>query len=235
MFRDYHLNDDPTCLNRVAKGIMALQSVFGVIPKVYGKGKAARQVYEFMVQMRKESIAHENPVIGKIDSLIIIDRQVLSSLHRHPLGLILIKSSIHTPQIDLISPFMTQLTYEGLIDETFGIKFNSVRLPAHKFKAPDSPNDDFDEPDPFEMKTIPLHSGEEMFCELRDKNFNAVGPTLSKKAKYVSSQFEERHEAKTVQELKSFVDKLPQMKVDISSTIHVSGSIKIDVYIRLRS
>ncbi|XP_059089713.1 vacuolar protein sorting-associated protein 33A-like [Tigriopus californicus] len=190
VFRDYHLNDDPTCLNRVAKGILALQSVFGVIPKVYGKGPAARQVYEFMVQMRKESIAHENPVIGKIDSLIIIDRQ-----------------------IDLITPFLTQLTYEGLIDETFGIKFNSVRLPAHKFKAPDSPNDDFDDPDPFEMKTIPLHSGEDMFCELRDKNFNAVGPTLSKKAKYVSSQFEERHEAKTVQELKSFVDKLPQMKI----------------------
>ena len=48
--------------------------------------------------------------------------------------------------------------------------------------------------------------------ELRDKNFNAVGPTLSRKARAISSAFEERHGAKTVQEFKTFVDKLPQMQ-----------------------
>ena len=47
---------------------------------------------------------------------------------------------------------------------------------------------------------------------MRDKNFNAVGPTLSRKARAISSAFEERHGAKTVQEFKSFVDKLPQMQ-----------------------
>ncbi len=45
------------------------------------------------------------------------------------------------------------------------------------------------------------------------KNFNAVGPTLSKKAKAVSAQFEERHGAKTVKDFKLFVDRLPQMQV----------------------
>ena len=32
---------------------------------------------------------------------------------------------------------VTQLTYEGLIDELFGIKTNVVRLPASKFSNPD--------------------------------------------------------------------------------------------------
>ena len=45
------------------------------------------------------------------------------------------------------------------------------------------------------------------------QNFNAVGPTLSKKAKSVSAQFEERHGAKTVKDFKLFVDRLPQMQV----------------------
>jgi hypothetical protein len=45
----------------------------------------------------------------------------------------------------------------------------------------------------------------------RDKNFNAVGPVLSRKAKLISSQFEERHGEKTVQEIKQFVARLPHM------------------------
>lgn len=49
-------------------------------------------------------------------------------------------------------------------------------------------------------------------CFFRDKNFSAVGTTLSRKAKAISAQYEERHEAKTVSELKQFVAKLPQMQ-----------------------
>ncbi len=33
----------------------------------------------------------------------------------------------------MISPLVTQLTYEGLIDEMFGIRNASVRLPASRF------------------------------------------------------------------------------------------------------
>ena len=37
------------------------------------------------------------------------------------------------PQIDLISPLITQLTYEGLIDEMFGVRNATVSLPANRF------------------------------------------------------------------------------------------------------
>ena len=47
------------------------------------------------------------------------------------------------------------------------------------------------------------------FC--RDKNFNGVGPVLSKKAKVISSQFDERHGDKSVQEIKQFIALLPHM------------------------
>lgn len=45
----------------------------------------------------------------------------------------------------------------------------------------------------------------------RDKNFNGVGPVLSRKAKVISSQFDERHGDKSVQEIKQFVARLPHM------------------------
>ena len=52
----------------------------------------------------------------------------------------------------------------------------------------------------------------QQFILRRDKNFSAVGTSLSRKAKAISAQYEERHEAKTVSELKQFVAKLPQMQ-----------------------
>lgn len=45
---------------------------------------------------------------------------------------------------------------------------------------------------PTEPKRFLLNSGEELFTEIRDKNFNAVGPTLSRKAKFLSAQFDVR-------------------------------------------
>jgi hypothetical protein len=37
-----------------------------------------------------------------------------------------------------VTPLITQLTYEGLIDELFGIRHSSVKLPAEKFTAASS-------------------------------------------------------------------------------------------------
>ena len=79
LYRDYHLDNDPTCLHSVAQAMLALQSVYGTIPSVYGKGKAAKQVYEFMVRMRREMIGQEVNMQPKIDTLIILDRQVRES------------------------------------------------------------------------------------------------------------------------------------------------------------
>ena len=64
-----------------------------------------------------------------------------------------------------------------------------------------------------EWKSVVLNSAEELYAELRDRNFTAVGSALSRRAKLISAQFEERHGAKTVGELKQFVAKLPQMQV----------------------
>ena len=43
---------------------------------------------------------------------------------------------------------------------------------------------------PTEPKKFILNSAEELYAELRDKNFNAVGATLSRKAKYITAQFD---------------------------------------------
>ena len=106
---------------------------------------------------------------------------------------------------------MTQLTYEGLIDECFEINNTRIKLPSDKFE--NQSQEPSDNSGLKSTKTFVLNSDEEIFADLRDKNFNAVGPTLSKKAKAISAQFDERHGARTVRDLKIFVDKMPQMQV----------------------
>ena len=115
VFSDYHLRKDPTCLHEMASAMMAIQALYGFAPIVYGKGSAAKTLYDLMSRMKKENITEESERVPQIDTIIILDRQ-----------------------IDLISPMITQLTYEGLIDEFFGIKNSSVKLPVDKFAAPDS-------------------------------------------------------------------------------------------------
>lgn len=54
-----------------------------------------------------------------------------------------------------------------------------------------------------------MNSSEDLYAEIRDKNFNAVGNILAKHAKSISSTLEERHAEKSVQDMKIFVQQLP--------------------------
>nr|KAF6282442.1 hypothetical protein mMyoMyo1_010079 [Myotis myotis] len=148
---------------------------------------AFKQVANMMIRMKREFTGSQNSVFPVFDNLLLLDRNV-----------------------DLLTPLATQLTYEGLIDEIYGIQNSYVKLPPEKF-APKKQGDGGKDL-PTEAKKLQLNSAEELYAEIRDKNFNAVGSVLSKKAKVISAAFEERHNAKTVGEIKQFVSQLPHMQ-----------------------
>ncbi|XP_037091633.1 vacuolar protein sorting-associated protein 33A-like [Pollicipes pollicipes] len=184
-FKEYTLENDPSCLFEAAQALLDIQLKFGIIPSICGKGTAARKVYNYMLNLRRERPDSEFPAVCEIDTLLLIDREV-----------------------DLITPMATQLTYEGLIDEIFGINNNTVRLPSEKFTKSDGGPIELQN----ERKQFLLSSAEELYADVRDKNFNAVGPALSKKAKQISAQYEERH-SQSVSEMKNFVKNvLPSIK-----------------------
>uniref|UniRef100_A0A8B9K0B5 Vacuolar protein sorting-associated protein 33A n=1 Tax=Astyanax mexicanus TaxID=7994 RepID=A0A8B9K0B5_ASTMX len=186
-FRECYLENDQTSLYHTAKGLMTLQALYGTIPQIFGKGECARHVANMMLRMKREFAGSQNQILPVFDTLLLLDRNV-----------------------DLLTPLATQLTYEGLIDEIYGITNGYVKLPPEKFaqKKPGEGGKDL----PTEPKKLQLNSAEELYAEIRDKNFNAVGAALSKKAKIISAAFEERHNAKTVGEIKQFVSQLPHMQ-----------------------
>ncbi|PSN50584.1 Vacuolar protein sorting-associated protein 33A [Blattella germanica] len=76
--KEYYLENDPTCLYQAAQAIMTLQSLFGVIPRVSGKGQAAKQVWDLMCRLARErQQGSERPghsPQSQIDHLLLLDR-----------------------------------------------------------------------------------------------------------------------------------------------------------------
>jgi hypothetical protein len=83
---------------------MSIQRRHGLFPRIIGKGDRARKLADQLMRIRTEEDAADgsSPFAltpsSTLGELIVIDRDV-----------------------DFVTPLMTQLTYEGLIDETIGI------------------------------------------------------------------------------------------------------------------
>lgn len=100
-FQEYYVDSDPSCVYQVAKAVIMLQDLYGSMRKISGKGNAAYQVMKLLGKLENEPRSNSTirtSTTSQIDQLVLIDRG-----------------------IDLLTPLVTQLTYEGLIDELFGI------------------------------------------------------------------------------------------------------------------
>jgi hypothetical protein len=107
-----------------------------------------------------------------IDGLIILDRNV-----------------------DLTTPLLTQLTYEGLVDEVFGINNSMVELEPNASGTKDK-------------RKYVVNGGDLLFREIRDLNFSVIGQALNRMARQINENYEARHQAKSVSQLKEFIGKL---------------------------
>lgn len=186
-FRDLFLDGELSSLFYAAKALMSVQDKFGMFPRIIGKGDRAKELSSLLTRMRKEA-AVENPggaasfaLASTFEALVVIDRTT-----------------------DPISPLCTQLTYEGLIDEVYGIKDSQIELDANLVDGtattPGATST--------KKKKAPLNGLDVLFAQMRDTNFAVVGQLLNKVARKLNSDYEGRHTAKTIPEIKQFVSKL---------------------------
>ena len=228
-FRDLYLARDPTPTFLVAKALMGIQQKHGLFPRMIGKGDHAKRVAELLARMRQELLAgedaNETNKIGltpstTIESVIIIDREV-----------------------DLVTPLLTQLTYEGLVDEVFGIQNNQTDVDTTVVGAPAGAAAQSTSAAaaaaatagsaPSRKRKIQLDSSDKLFDQLRDTNFAIVGSLLNKVARRLQSDYDSRHNTKTTAELKDFVQKLPGYQAEQASLkIHTGLAEEIINYTR---
>ncbi|KAI8908166.1 Sec1-like protein [Powellomyces hirtus] len=219
-FRELYLDGDTTGIFSLAKAVMKLQTMFGIIPRIVGKGQHARAFTDLLLRMRRELVANaEDDIItssifpnqSEIDSLIVIDRNV-----------------------DLVTPLCTQLTYEGLIDEVLGIRSTFVEVEAAAVGAPApgsttaAPSNAIQAP---KMKKAPLNGSDPLFTQLRDLNFAVVGGLLSQVARRIHDDYEGRHQAKTVSQIKDFMGKFGNLQSEHQALrLHTGIAEKLTTY-----
>lgn len=219
-FSDTYLDELTTAIHMSADAIQKLQNEYGLINRITGKGEEAAKLAEILLRKRDEQrtdlaenasspkadhlqtfeYKYSNVFVGNaIDQLVIIDRQT-----------------------DMLTPLLTQLTYQGLVDEFYTISDSGqVELPASLVDPPKKSANANGNTATLgsEMKKTSLGTNEkeDLFGLIRDTNFSLVGQTLNKVARQLQTDYEQRHEAKTVSQIKDFVGRLGGLQ-----TIHHS-------------
>ena len=226
-FQDLYLHGDKSPVYLASRALMKIQQRHGLFPRILGKGDNARKLANLLVRARKELDADEanTPYTTmpstSIESLIVIDRD-----------------------IDFATPLLTQLTYEGLIEEFNGIKHNkseidsSVLGPASQSRpsvaGPGSATTlPAANPRPTLKQTVQLDSTDSLYQQLRSTNFALIGPHLNKIARRLQNDFETRHTAQEISELRAFVNKLPAYKEEHKSlALHTNLADALTTYTR---
>ncbi|KAJ2880794.1 Vacuolar protein-sorting-associated protein 33 [Coemansia aciculifera] len=223
-FKELYLDGDFSSIQHVARAIMRLQGLYGFFPRIVGKGDFAQVLADSLARMRLELVSGGTggPSSGVLamstvfDSLVIIDRAV-----------------------DMVTPLLTQLTYEGLISEVYGISNGSVTLGGVAALAPSAAgtattantpgvggsgaSGSGDSQSAGKRRRIMLNDSDTIYREIRSMNFAGVGALLSKISRQLQDNYESRHRAKTVQEIRSFVGKLGGLQAEHQSLkSHVS-------------
>lgn len=217
-FSELYLRKDPTSIFASAKALMLLQKKYGLFPKILGKGDSARRLADLLVKMREEEevSASADPSStypqtfgltpsGLIENLIIVDREV-----------------------DFPTTLATQLTYEGLLDETFGISNSQTEVDSSILGVspaqPTPQNGSAPAPTAATKRKLQLDSSDKLYPTLRDVNFATIGTTLNRTARRLQSDQQNIHKAdQSISDLKSFVSRLPTYQAEQASLkIHTS-------------
>lgn len=215
VLRSLLLEKDESPLFHIARGLLAFEALYGTIPNLYAKGTHSKRICQILQQLRREvreaalgsEDESEPPARAQVQTLVVLDRTV-----------------------DPLTPLLTQLTYDGLIDELIGVENNQVRLPVDKIPTRGGPQQQQQQQQQSgqqaeETRKVPLDAkNDELYATLRNANFSAVPSLLSRRTKELQSVENERHTAHTPAELANFVrNKLKQVTANKwALALHVS-------------
>ncbi|KAF2442171.1 Sec1-like protein [Karstenula rhodostoma CBS 690.94] len=209
---DLYLRQDPTSIYLAARALMQQQQKHGLFPRIIGKGDNGKRLADLLIRMRTEVTAGESSNSASpsflglapsstVDSLIVIDRAV-----------------------DFPTVLLTQLTYEGLIDEVFNISANQTEVDSSVVGgAAPQPGQTGSASTSMKRKIL-IDPKDSLYATLGDANFAVVGNLLNKAARRLqSSTGRDQLAAKTTAELRDFVAKLPGYQAEQASLkLHTS-------------
>lgn len=210
-FSDLMLRKDPTCVWAAARALMLLQKQYGLFQRILGKGDNAQRLADLLQRMRSEEDvnASSDPNNSTLTSFGLTPSSVVENL------------IIVDREVDMPTVLSTQLTYEGLLDEVFGVANNQTEVDSSVLGGASAPRPDRNSspaPTAATKRKIQLDSSDKLYPLLRDNNFATIGPTLNRTARRLQSDQQNiKQSDQSIADLKTFVSKLPAHQAESAS------------------
>ncbi|KAK3607859.1 hypothetical protein CHS0354_038288 [Potamilus streckersoni] len=172
-FRSFFLDGELSWMHTVASAIQNIQKLMGLIPNRYAIGRGAKMCFELLKRLEGNRLVEPDYSKSEIGHLILFDRD-----------------------IDYVTPLCTQVTYEGLLDDIFGITCVLI----HGFVE-----FDINISGKEQGAKVLLSSKDVLYDDIRNRHFTNVFDLLKTKAKELQTLSDKRHGLSSVTEMKDFV------------------------------
>ena len=179
--KDLYLDHNYNCISILSRAILKFETVFGKIKYRYIKGNLAKQLYNLLKKdEEKMHFQSENEILGSF----FLDRD-----------------------IDFVTLFCSQGTYEGVIDEFFNINLNSIKIPP-KLLEKDSKKD---------ILKVDLGHSNKLYSLIKDYSFNKIRFFLPNRLLIHSKIIEEGRKETDLMKIQKGLEKVKLMKVERQS------------------
>lgn len=148
-------------------------------------------------------------------------------------------------EIDLVSPLITPLTYEGLVDDIIGIENGKIKVDASILGNDDSHDlsqmkmgqgtnvvqSEQKKVNPGDKITLTLNNNDSIFAEIRDLSIERIGSYMQEKAIHIRERYAafKGNKDASLAEIHEFVKKIPKLTRDFKSLnqhIHIAELLK---------
>ena len=174
--KDLYIDKNYNCLSILSRSILKFETVFGRIKHKYVKGNFSKKLIE-LLKRDEERTPFEND--NEILASIFIDRDV-----------------------DFVTLFCSQATYEGMIDDYFNINLNSIKVSPTLLEK-ESKKD---------LLKVDLSSNNKFYSMIKNYSFNKIRIFLPNRLLIHSKILEEGKKVTDLKKIKKGLEKVKLMK-----------------------
>ncbi len=192
IIKEIYIDKNFNVLQTLCKSYLKFETVFGKIRNKYYIGENAFKLNNLI---KKEELNYSFENDSNFICSIIFDRN-----------------------IDFITPLCTVNTYEGLLDEHFGIKFNQIKVESTFFVRKEKKD----------FIKIDLSNKNKFYTMIKDYNFIRLNLFLHRKIRYFKNLIKEGKEIKELSKVSENLMKVKKMNEEkpyLEDNITLSGII----------
>ena len=183
-FREIYIDKNNSSIEKLADIMLKFEVAFGKVKHKYIKGNNAKLFCDLLLNKEEE---HNIKSTEEIFGMIVFDRSV-----------------------DFITPFLTNLTFEGLVDDYYGINHGHIKVKRKLFHTKFN-DEDKNINSEGEMNYPLIYDSNKYYCNLRCFHYLTVNKYLISISKYTYDLIEKKNNLKSISDINDAITNLNKL------------------------